>query len=122
MSQITGQKRETANPKLRRMAILASTDPTDHRPNGALAVSLYAGATGMLVDDDGSGIIYVGEVAPGFTADTDQPIWRIKKIDKTANPCTIQFAVVPASGDVPEKYAQFAHVWDDRADIGTVYK
>lgn len=117
MAQINGAKRNQRDPQQRTQANLAALDTTDHKPNSALAVSNYIGPQSRLIDDDGSGIIYVGEVAPGFMADVTEPIWRIMKIDKTANPITIGWAVTPAAGNAHEKFAMFDHIWNDRAAL-----
>lgn len=60
----------------------------------------------MAVDDGGSGIIYVGEAAPGTL--TSSASWRIKKIDQTTNPTIITWA---------DGIDAFTKIWDNRGTL-----
>lgn len=118
MSQIVGSKRQSTGISSVIPNTPASVDRIDHKSNGALATTFYAGAMGRRIDVAGGGITYIGDCAPGHTGDTyDEPIWRIQKIDASANPTTITWACIPASPGVLAKFAGFEHIWDDRAAL-----
>lgn len=117
MSQITGLKRMSALPGTTTEPYLVSVDLLDHKRNAGLNVAIYPGALGSLIDDLGGGSFYIGEVAPGFTAHTDQPVWRICFVDNSVNPLAIKYAVKPASGTRPVEFAGFSHIWDNRAAL-----
>ena len=117
MSQIVGYKRNSDTIPDKQHGLMASVDQTDHKGNAALSVATYAGPVASLVDDDGSGIVYVGDTAPGSINLQDQPIWRIQKIDTTVNPSTYAWAVKPEGNGKPVRYATFDHIWNDRASL-----
>lgn len=57
-----------------------------------------------LVDDAGAGVTYVGEAAAGSAPGAT--VWRIQKIDESANPVEVRFA---------DGVATFTKEWDERA-------
>ena len=119
MSQIVGYKRLSDGLDYTIPSTAASVDKTDHKSNGALCVSTYDGPAGMIVEVDGD-TTSTGWCAPGHTDDTDEAIWRIRKVVVNGDITTTYWACKPAAGGVPAKNAGFDHIWDDKA--GLTYK
>ena len=76
--------------------VLLGTDGNQVAP-GALYTRLI---------DDQSPILYVGEAAPG--SGTDEPVWRIKRIEEDGMLTTIAWANSTTS---------FSSIWDDREGL-----
>lgn len=75
---------------------------TDTRPLYTKAQNLS-----LRLDDNGFGLTYVGEAAPG--AATSAASWRIKRIDETSSPDVI---VLWADGN-----SNLDNIWDNRASL-----
>ncbi len=61
------------------------------------------------IDDTGLGVIYIGRAYPGYSNNTDLPVWQIKEeSDNGAGQQEIRFA----DGD-----EYFDNVWDKRAAL-----
>lgn len=58
-----------------------------------------------LIDEASSTIIYIGECAVGSAGQTDQEIWRIKKVDQTSG---IKITYANGSSDFNKKWTERA--------------
>ena len=116
MSQITGEKRVFSDPKATTPAQLVSVGFIDHKQNAGLDAAIYPGPLSRLIETIGT-VTYIGECAPGFSGNVDDPIWRIQKIDKTVVPTSQRWATLVGVAPVLDAYATFQHAWADRAAL-----